>query len=148
MVQVSFRSMCVTIVAAALLGVAGCGDGSLSKSEYIAQNNAIQKSAMASMGSISTLDPSKPAAAATQVLAVKKDLDAAIVKLEALKPPSDWTDEHADMVKAVKSTSAALGALATAVRTEDVAGMKAASTKLTTSNVSFRAAINAINSSR
>lgn len=146
--QMKVRLVSVAVVALLCLVASGCGDGALSKSDYIAKNNAIQTKATASFGAISSLDPNKPAEAAAQVLLVKKDLDAAVVKLEALKPPSDWKDEHSSMVQAVKQTSAALGELSAAVKAQDANAIKQANTKLTTSNVSFRAAINAINNSR
>ncbi len=128
--------------------VAGCGSGALSKSDYVDKNNAIQKELASSISKLNTVDPNNKATAAATLLDIQKQLDATVAKLGKLTPPADWKDEHSDILKALKGSSAEIGGMATAVKRGDAKSYEASRSKLVTYNTNFSMAVNSINSSR
>jgi hypothetical protein len=139
------RVVCAGIMAILLVG---CGDGALSKSSYVEQNNAIQQDATKSIQNLGELDPAKPEEAAARIGSVQRDLDAAITKLRALKPPSEWADEHTDMVAALVVTSGALKSMASGVTRGDAKAVQAANDKMVEADRTFNGAIKSMNNSR
>lgn len=143
----SITRLCAIMSALGLL-IAGCGDGALSKSDYIDQNNTIQKELASSIADLNTVDPNNKSAAASTLLDIQKKLNATVTKLDGLAPPKDWSDEHADILKALKNSSAEIGNMAQAVKKGDSTAFEASRTKLITYNTNFSMAVNSINSSR
>lgn len=145
MIQAKTRTM-VTMIAAIGVVAAGCGDGSLSKSEYVEQNNDIQQRAMDSVNEIgSSSDPSQLAKDLEQAQASLKD---AVADLKALDPPADWEDEHADLVAAIEDMDTIMADMKTAADKKDVAALTKASGEISDVQKRASAAISAMNEDR
>lgn len=143
------RSRTRTMVAlVATMGVAatGCGDGSLSKSEYVEQNNEIQQRAMESVNGIGS--SSDPAQLAKDLEKAQASLKDAVADLKALDPPADWEDEHADLVQAIEDMDGIMSDMQTAADKKDVAALTKASGEISDVQSRASAAINAMNEDR
>jgi hypothetical protein len=146
--QVRRPAFALLVVLAAALTAAGCGgDGSLSKSEYVEKNNAIQTEAMESIGTLGTAS-SDPEKAAAQLEEAQAGIDKAVKDLDALKPPSDWKDEHADLVASLKEMGTVIGEMQTAAKEKDVEALTQAITDINELQTKSSDAINAMNSDR
>jgi hypothetical protein len=125
---------------------AGCGDGSLSKNDYVKQNNAIQERAMESVSALSST--SDPKELVDELDSAQESLDEAIADLKALDPPADWEDEHDDLVAAIDRMSSIMDDLRAAAKEQDVAALAAASADVSKAQNDAMAAIDAMNADR
>lgn len=142
------RSALAVLAVVATLLVAGCGgDGSLSKNEYVEKNNAIQTEAMESISSLGTAS-SDPDKAVAQLDTAQAGIDKAVKDLDALKPPSDWKDEHADLVASLKEMGTVIGAMRTAAKEKDIAALTKAISDINELQTKSSDAINAMNADR
>lgn len=136
----------VLAIAASALLLAACGDDGMSKNEYVERNNEIQTEAMKAVNDLSS--SSDPEKFASGIADVKTSLDTAIEDLKALDPPADWTDEHADLVKAIEGMRSTLDDLKTAAEKEDPTALTDAVGELTKQQEAATKAINAMNADR
>lgn len=132
----------VALVAAAAMLAAGCGDGRLSKNEYITQSNKIQENASATMNKLGSAG-TKQAEAKRLV----KEFDKAIDQTEALKPPTEWQKHHDAIVKSMKSLRDALKIMSQA-KMGDVKTATAQYATVTEAQQRYQQAITAINADR
>lgn len=134
------------LVLSTCLVLAACGDGAMSKSAYVKENNAIQEKAQKAMADFgASSDPSKIEGSIDKARAT---LDAAADDLEALDPPKDWADEHADLLEALRGMSTQMTALAKAAGDKDVEALTKATTEMQKLQEQASKAISAMNADR
>ncbi len=117
------RARLITFAAAALIAVcaAGCSDDESLRRDYIREARAIERDLIDGAmqnSSEATLAPDGPA---KQLAA----LDDIIARFTALEPPSDWRDEHKRVVESLTKLRVSIKQLDTAMKAEDLAGVKA-----------------------
>jgi hypothetical protein len=137
--------LALSIIAAAVLA-AGCGDGSLSKNEYVEKNNTIQTDAQKAIGEIgASSDPEKMS---EQMTTAKTAITKAAADLEKLDPPSDWQEEHDELVAVLEEMSALMAELETAAEKQDIKALQSASSELNDLQARSSKAIKAMNDDR
>lgn len=132
-----FRTILLTLTAAALLSGCGATDA-VDKQDYIKENNKIQEQTAKSFNSLKVDDPKS-------IDAATKELDAAIGKLDALDVPTDYKDEHEDMISALKELSTVLTDIKKAVAAKDPSQLSELTTRMNASQTKFQDAITAMN---
>lgn len=137
------------LLAVLMLAIAGCGsepaDGTrtLSKREYIAQANVLQQDANRVFEALGGRLAPTPATAKMHLAA----FDKLIAGYDALVPPRDWRDEHAELLEALRTMRHSILIVSRAsarnrpVITAQVARYRAAQDD-------FEAAVRSINASR
>ena len=106
------------VLAMSTLVGAGCGGGdagdgarTLSKREYIEQANGLQSKAAKVFQTLDgTKAPATPAAAATHLAA----LDQLITGFDELEAPREWRDEHATLVRSLRTMREAMSTISRA----------------------------------
>ncbi len=99
------------LLAVLVLAVAGCGGGvkdgdrTLSKREYIVQANQLQQDATTVFAELDGRLAATPAAAKVHLAA----FDKLISGYDALEPPRDWRDEHAQMLESLRTMRQSMG---------------------------------------
>lgn len=130
------------IVAAVGVLLGACGDGRLSKNEYIKQSNAIQQDASATMNKLGSVGGKQAEAKALVV-----EFDKVIKRTEALKPPTAWQEHHDAILASMKTLRDSIKVMAQA-RKGDVKTATAQYARITEAQTGYEKAINAINADR
>jgi hypothetical protein len=103
----------LAVLAVALGGCGGGGDATdrpLSKREYIAQANTLQRDAATTFAKLDGRTVATPATARAQLLA----LDRLIAGFGKLRPPDEWRDEHATLRSSLTTMRQAMAIVARA----------------------------------
>lgn len=87
--------------------------------------------------SFSALDTASPEAMATSIERAKTDIDASIVKLDALTVPASMKEQNDAFKKMLKDLSVMYGKLATALRANDLAALTTLSSEFTADTTSL-----------
>ncbi len=139
----------ILLVAAASIALAGCGaersnePRTLSKREYIAQANDLQAGATKVFAALDGRLAATPAAAQVHVEA----FDGLISGYEALSPPPDWRDEHAELIESLRTMRQAIVIVSRAsARNRQAINTQVA--RFEAAQTSFEQAVRSINASR
>lgn len=137
------RALMIAVVLLVAALIAGCGgDGRLSKKEYIDKSNVIQADASKAISKVNPAGGDK--AEGAKLVA---EIDKAIAKTKALKPPTEWQKPHNKLVKAMTSMRNAMKAVVDA-KPGDAKAITPQVAKISAAQADYNAALSEINSDR